>query len=412
MHSGILSAPGFLVGTGLALVALCGLCAGEPLPKVEKERVRGSLDGYELLHVYPEIQYPDTVPSPLAIDWKLGPDMPLVVKGGVAGVVNNHLVVVPGIGFRQHDAVVQALDLKTMKWTGLPRVPKPPVYTTGVRVRDSIIVLSGRGAKVGPAVQRLRFAGGKWVWDELPPLPSKTWYTTSACADARWLVISNGNTGRGEAPDQVSRHVWALDLNTLDKGWQTVARYEHGVLGPMLAGLGGKVYFFGGCIYYPWLRAECKKAWAKGMGTWSNAYIRQKYAYALDLKTRKWTRCADMPYSRSGGVALAYKDRYILIFGGSSHSRSHTAVRPGKSKSPGAKGVWGQWLGHHDEVLLYDTVKNAWSVLDRPMPYGMNDVQATIHGDTVYVTGGEPNHWFNFNTEDVVMIGTVRATRK
>lgn len=63
-------------------------------------------------------------------------------------------------------------------------------------------------------------------------------------------------------------------------------------------------------------------------------------------------------------------------------------------------------------MLLLPRTQAAWSVLDRPMPYGMNDVQATIQGEMVYVTGGEPNHWYNFNTEDVVMIGKIRAAER
>ena len=121
---------------------------------------------------------------------------------------------------------------------------------------------------------------------------------------------------------------------------------------------------------------------------------------------------ADMPYVRSGGLALPYKDRYIFVFGGSDTRDSYDSRRPGRSSSrqnshsPSTK----FWYGHHAEVFLYDALNDQWSVLDCPMPYGINDPQATIHGDTVYVTGGEPNHWLNYNTEDVVMIGHIRPT--
>ncbi len=68
----------------------------------------------------------------------------------------------------------------------------------------------------------------------------------------------------------------------------------------------------------------------------------------------------------------------------------------------------GEWRGYHDQVLVYDVPEDAWSVLDRPMPYGMNTLQATLVDDMIYVTGGEPATSFNFNTEDVVMIGSIR----
>lgn len=404
-----------LVQAAMGLLALGGLCLAEPLPEAKKDRVRGSLDGYELLQVHAQLRFPDTVPAPIEIDWKLGPDMPLPVKGGVAGVLNEHLVIVPGIGFREFDHVVQALDLKTMKWAGLPRIPKPPLYTAGAWARDSILVLSGRGnvaPEVGRSVQRLRFVEGSWVWDELPPLPGKIWYGSSACVDGRWLAIANGDIGRGVGPDQISRDVWVLDLDHLEEGWETVARYEHGVMQPLLGGVRGKVYVFGGSRFYPPLREEATKLLAKGMRYWSNGDLRQKFVYALDLKSRQWTRCADMPYSRSGGVALAYGDRYILLFGGSNLSRDLESVRPGKSRSHDAKETFNHWKGHHDQVLVYDTVRDAWSVLSRPMPYGVNNPQATIHGETVYVAGGEPDHWYNRNTEDVVMIGTIGPAKK
>lgn len=403
------------VPIGMVLLAICGLALAEPLPEMEKEKVRGSLDGYELLFVHPEIQFPDTVPSPFEADWTLGPDMPLCMKGGVAGIVNNHLVVVPGIGGGFQEGVVQALDLATMLWTGIARIPKAPVYTTGVCARDSIIILSGRGGQdpeVGPAAQRLRFVDGQWVWDELPPLPAKMWYATCACVDDRWIVTEGGNIGNGEAPEQVSRDVWVLDLDNPDGGWRTVARYEKGVIGPMIGGVNGRAYFCGGCIYIPWLREEGKKQGAKGMTPWSNGYIRQKYVHCLDLRTGAWKQCADMPYARAGGVVQPYHGRYLLVFGGSSHSFDHRSRRPGRSReAPGSEAMTNQWRGHHDEVLLYDTVTDKWSVFNRPMPYGTNDIQATIHGDTAYVCGGEPETWCNGNNEDVFMIGKIQRAK-
>ncbi len=179
---------------------LCCSLLAEELPTVKKDQARGTLEGYDLLHVYPELQFPETAPSPIVIDWELGPDMPLPVKGGVAGVLNGHLVIALGIGIREHDPVVQALDLGTREWTRLPDTPKAPVYTTGVVARNSLVVLGGRGGsrvapEVGPSVQRLRHQSGKWVWDELPPLPRKLWYAGSTCVDDRWIVVSNGVTG-------------------------------------------------------------------------------------------------------------------------------------------------------------------------------------------------------------------------
>jgi hypothetical protein len=403
-----------------ATLAGIGSLLAQDLPKVAKDHPRGTLEGYERLHVYPEIQFRGTLPPPIEIEWRLGPDLPLPVKGGVAGVLANHLVVVPGIGFRPHDAVVQALDLASGTWTRLPDVPKAPVYTTGVRVRDSIIVLSGRGGskvapEVGPAVQRLRRRDGAWVWDELPPLPRQTWYANAAAVDDRWIVIANGVVGRpsGANPteqDTVSRDVWVFDLDHPDRPWQTLARYEHALLTPALGGFGGKVYFLGGSFYYPWLRREHLELGRQGFQPWSNGYVRQKLVYALDLGTRRWERCADLPYERSSGVALPYRGRYLLDLGGSSHSADHRSVRRGTSRE--GSGTVGRWRGHHDEVFVYDAQKRGWSVLDRPMPYGVNDPQAVLDGDTVYVLGGEPDHGFNFNTEDVVMVGTIRPTSR
>ncbi len=111
------------IGSLLAFGCFWGWILAEEFPTVKKDQARGTLEGYELLHVYPQLQFPDTASSPIIIDWELGPDMPLPVKGGVAGVLNGHLVIAPGIGIREHDAAVQALDLQTF-------------YTTGVVARD------------------------------------------------------------------------------------------------------------------------------------------------------------------------------------------------------------------------------------------------------------------------------------
>ena len=380
-----------------------------------------SADDLNVRLLYPHLQFPDTASSPIIIDWELGPDMPLPVKGGVAGVLNGHLVIAPGIGIREHDAVVQALDLQTRKWVRLPDIPKAPVYTTGVVARDSIVVLGGRGGsrvapEVGPSLQRLRHQDGKWVWDELPPLPRKLWYAGSTCVDDRWIVVSNGVTGpfsgaNPSAENPISAEVWKLDLDELEKGWNTAGRHPHRLLNPALAGVDGKLYIFGGTLYDPKLRTEFKKLTAmKGYRSWHNGYIRQKYTYELDLGTGRWRRRRDMPYPRSGGEARLYRGRYMLVIGGSGHSREHDSVRPGRSNRPPASED--EWRGFHDQVLVYDPAKDTWSVLDRPMPYGMNTLQATLLEETIYITGGEPATGFNFNTEDVVMIGKIRMVEE
>ncbi len=403
------------IGPLLAFGCFWGWLPAEEFPRVEKDHARGTLEGYELLHVYPQLQFPDTAPSPVVIDWEIGPEMPLPVKGGVAGVLNGHLVIAPGIGIREHDPVVQALNLETRKWVRLPDIPKAPVYTTGVVARNSIVVLGGRGGsrvapEVGPSVQRLRYQDGRWVWDELPPLPRKIWYAGSTCVDDRWILISNGATGpfsgvNPSAENPISAEVWKLDLDQLEKGWSTAGSHPHRLLNPALAGVDGKLYIFGGAHYDPKLRAEYKKLLAmKGYRSWHNGYIRQKYTYELDLDSGCWQRRQDMPYPRSGGEARLYGGRYMLVVGGSGHSQEHDSVRPGRSRWPPED----EWRGYHDQILVYDRVKDMWSVLDRPMPYGMNTLQVTLRGETLYVTGGEPAHGFNFNTEDVVMIGRVR----
>ncbi len=407
----------FAISAVLAYSSLGYGLRAEEFPSVKKDQARGTLEGYELLHVYPQLQFPETTPSPIVIDWELGPDMPLPVKGGVAGVLNGHLVIAPGIGIREHDPVVQALHLGTRKWTRLPDIPKAPVYTTGVVARDSLVVLGGRGGsrvapEVGASVQRLRHQSGKWVWDELPPLPRKLWYAGSTCVDDRWIVVSNGVTGpfSGANPsgqNPISAEVWRLDLEHLEKGWSTAGHHPHRVLNPALSGVDGKLYIFGGALYDPKLRAEFKKISAmKGYRSWHNGYIRQKYTYELDLSTGQWQRRRDMPYQRSGGEARLYRDRYMLVVGGSGHSREHDSVRPGRSMWPPDSEE--EWRGFHDQVLVYDLDNDIWSVLDRPMPYGMNTIQATLFEDTLYITGGEPAHGFNFNTEDVVMTGRIR----
>ena len=405
------------IGSLLAFGCFWGWILAEEFPTVKKDRARSTLEGYELLHVYPQLQFPDTASSPIIIDWELGPDMPLPVKGGGAGVLNGHLVIAPGIGIREHDPVVQALHLQKRKWVRLPDIPKTPVYTTGVVARNSILVLGRRGGsrvapEVGPSVQRLRHQDGKWVWDELLPLPRKLWYAGSTCVDDRWIVVSNGVTGpfsgaNPSAENPISPEVWKLDLDELEKGWNTAARHPHRLLNPALAGVDGKLYIFGGTLYDPKLRTEFKKLTAmKGYRSWHNGYIRQKYTYELDLGKGRWWRRRDMPYPRSGGEARLYRGRYMLVIGGSGHSREHDSVRPGRSNRPPASED--EWRGFHDQVLVYDLLKDVWSVLDRPMPYGMNTIQATLSGETLYITGGEPAHGFNFNTEDVVMMGRIR----
>ena len=228
--------------------------------------------------------------------------------------------------------------------------------------------------------------------------------------DDRWIVVSNGVTGsfsqvNPSAENPISAEVWTLDMDALEKGWRTPARHPHRLLNPALAGVDGKLYIFGGAHYDSKLRDEYKKLLTmQGYRSWHNGYIRQKYTYELDLKTGEWQRRQDMPYQRSGGEARLYRDRYILVVGGSGHSQEHDSVRPGRSKWPPED----EWRGYHDQVLIYDVLRDVWSVLDRPMPYGVNTIQATLSGETLYVTGGEPAHGFNFNTEDVVMIGRIR----
>ena len=53
----------FAISAVLAYSSLGYGLRAEEFPSVKKDQARGTLEGYELLHVYPQLQFPETAPS-------------------------------------------------------------------------------------------------------------------------------------------------------------------------------------------------------------------------------------------------------------------------------------------------------------------------------------------------------------
>lgn len=327
---------------------------------------------------------------PFRITWSLGPPMPQYRKGGIAGVVDGHVIYAGGMQnpWREPDDVL-AYDPQTRRWEFITPMPANPSYTSGTSAGDVLYVLGGRNAD--GRCFRLTHEGGQWVWTELPSLNQpRVGAVVAVVGDL--LIAASGGWGMklGGFDSTPVSTVEALDLTNVEASWQTLPHYPgFRRSGAMGAVCGGKFHMFGGYRRLErGVQADDGFVGVEREGNFADAFC-------YDPATEAWEKIPDMPHALEGGFPVPYADRYIIMLGGAGYITTKFTFD-------------GEEIGgYSDEVLVYDTATGGYSTLEDRMPAGLNDIKACIIGDTIYAIGGESSDPRTSNTVNLLQIGRV-----
>jgi N-acetylneuraminic acid mutarotase len=190
-------------------------------------------------------------------------------------------------------------------------------------------------------------------WRELPPLPSPISNNAVANvrAGGRAYIFSMMGIGPKKTWDAITPAAWAFETKSREWVLLRPVPGPGGRLAAVAAGIGEKVYLFGGYT-------------VDGQGgelSLGNVDI-------YDLNAQRWTRGADIPVPADDSVLGVYRNRYVYLIGG-----------------------WSQGNNVRD-VQIYDTEKDRW-LAATPLPgtpvFGHS---GGLAGDTiVYVDGAYKN---------------------
>ncbi len=264
-------------------------------------------------------------------------------------------------------------------------LPFAVAYSANATTAKGIIVAGGENGK--GAVDKVMLLN----WDTtaqrlevraLPVLPRPL--TAGACAVINGICYFAGGQNKAIVSDQL----YALNLNDLKSGWDTLAPLPHPVTHAVLYGLstakGPRLYLVGG-------RKRNQRAT-------STLY---KDVYRFDVKKNRWQQKAPLPYELSAHTGLAENDSTLLVFSGDQGRTFHetevllekiAAEKDSESKQrlinekndlqrshPGFKG----------NVLLYHTRSNTWKQIAAiPFP-GQVTTTALKWGDKIIIPCGE-----------------------
>lgn len=190
-------------------------------------------------------------------------------------------------------------------------------------------------------------------WREIPPLPQPVANNALAAATSggRCLLVSAGgiDTSRAAAGIVASAFLWREG----DDSWSELPALpaDPPRIASSAVSLRGAVYVFGGYS-------------VAGNGDESS----HADMFALDLESGEWSSAAPLPVPIDDAVAVAWRDRFILVVSGWSNTASVADVQvydadtgewslagdfPGISVFGGAGAVW------QDELVVVDGVRSA-----------------------------------------------------
>ncbi len=217
------------------------------------------------------------------------------------------------------------------------------------------------------------------------PLPSLPQPLTAASAAA------HGNTvylAGGQSPEGTSNACYALDMDRLSDGWIALPPLpkpaSHAVLAVQNNGEYPCLYYIGG-----------RKANEGGISDIHSS------VYCFDLKAKIWLERSPLPYPLSAGTGIDNGATYILLFSGdkgevfSESERLIAAInletdtlRQAQLKAQ-RKTLLEAHPGFSREVLLYNTVTNAWTARGN-LPFdGQVTTTAVKWENDIYIPSGE-----------------------
>lgn len=277
------------------------------------------------------------------------PDVPDThgFAGAFAGVYHNHLLAGGGANFPDgvmpwdggkkvwHDRLF-ALDLtqSEAKWSEIGRLPMPNGYGVSLTVKEGVVMIGGGDASRNfTEVTLLTLdAHSKPSFRNLPALPCPLAQMAGAAVGRRIHII-----GGIEKPDSTaasSKH-WLLDLDALDKGWQSQpAPPAPARILATAAAIGDSFYLMAGCSLAP-----------DSHGKPARAYLRDAWKFT----NGQWSQLPDLPRASvaSASPAPVAGHSFYVVSG-------DDGVQIGLSSPKDHKGFT-------KEVLRFNTDSNIWS---------------------------------------------------
>ena len=322
------------------------------------------------------------------ITWRLGAPFPELRKGCSLGVFEGKAISAGGMRHPWCESTTTyQYDAQADKWIALPNLPRGRVYMDGVSLPDAFYVVGGRreGRTLAELTQLSR-KGGRLRWVDLNPMSADRGWAAMDVWQTR-IIVAGGNSLRKGQPafneKSTCKTVEVFDTARPEAGWSKLPDIPgHGRGWVAGAVVGDAFYLFGGLHF---TIVDGKR---------QNHRLRE--TLRLDLKTRQWSRRADLPYALSGHDAVSYGDRYVILAGGAPDWSADQDKAYGRVPNE-----------YSNRVLVYDTKRDAYRMLPSPMPHGTNDIRVARIGQTVYALGGENVEKATSNTTNFLRIGTI-----
>jgi hypothetical protein len=333
--------------------------------------------------------------------------MPTFIKGGAMGVVDGVPVYAGGCTFPWRETE-QAWYWDTAHGDWFPVEPCLTLgraYTSGITVRDGLLVLGGRKSTSEGRISLrdawwLRRHNGEFYWTQLPEMNYSRAIPSTGISGNKILAFGGGEWEKSRGGAFATRHLTnyeILDLSNLNAGWRDMGPLPFKPLvGSAFASIGPSTYVFGGY--------EC---WTEN----NERQIRQySLAWRYDFTTDTWTRLADFPGTASGWCAAPYQNTIVLLGGGLTLDL-HSVRVPYRTNHILEAGTPRQRLigAYSDLVFVYDIGTDTYRLLETQLPLGTNDLRCTISGNTIYAAGGETVDAPLSNCIDAFMIGTIEV---
>lgn len=265
------------------------------------------------------------------------------------------------------------------------KLPANLAYAASCSTGKGIVISGGENEKgISDAVYCV-----KWnekidaiVVENLPALPLAV-TNAAAVAVGYNVYIAGGETSSG-----VSDQFLVLDLNDLGNGWKQLPSLpqpvSHTVLTVQHNGHGLGIYAAGG-----------RKKKENGISDLYSSLVE------FDLQNNTWIKKSPLPYALSAGTGVATGPGYLLLFGGDKgeifHKTEELIAAINKETNAGRKEILNKEKihlqsthpGFSKDVLLYDTIKDEWRLIDS-MPFDVPVTTTAIQTeDGVLIAGGE-----------------------
>ena len=342
---------------------------------------------------------------PVSLTWKIGSNLPIAWKGGVAGIFGDEIALVGGLWMPGRRNLAYVYHTKSGQYKELEAPSFETAYTQGGFDGTNLYVVGGRSA--GRKVAKLTRTAAGWKWSDLPALPESEgkgrWLGTVGVVPGKWLFLVAGHpTGSpSEIRTQPAMPDWRLRLDQPNAKWESMAPYPGGrralVIGSVLR---GQFYVFGGSQPDAEMRSiHVNLGKEYNLSAPYNGVPNYRDAYCYQPDENKWRAIRNLPFPMISGASVVLQERYILLMG-SSDTRSY---RVGKQKAK----LQPFWTGYGDIVVCYDIEQDIYSRVG-PMVYGVATCSWVSDGTQVYGFGGEPGHGYSDNTENVLQIGTIQ----